>query len=153
MKHAFYLNKSNIHLSIKGFHQTRIQSPIAHMLIEFSKIGEKERTWIASWVLKWGNMISSIIGAKQSYALQWGLMSINHQTNTPFKLILKMMSRMLDPPPRSKLLLHELILWIPLFGIMKFVHACWKTMKIPKKMHAIKKFGNKSLLETRIFIT
>ena len=32
------------------------------------------------------------------------------------------------PPPRSKLILHESIQWIPLFGIMKFVHA-WENQE------------------------
>ena len=32
-------------------------------------------------------------------------------------------------PSSPKLLLHELVQWIPLFGTMKFVHACWKKGK------------------------
>ena len=32
-------------------------------------------------------------------------------------------------PSSPKLLLHELVQWIPLFGTMKFVHACWKSNK------------------------
>ena len=70
-------------------------------------------------------MISSIIGAKQSYVLQWGSMLINHQANTPFESISEMMSRMLDPPPKSKLLCtnrfnqsHYLELW-SLFVLVK----------------------------------
>ena len=36
---------------------------------------------------------------------------------------------MLGLPPKPKLLLHELILWVSLLGIMKFIHFCWKLGK------------------------
>ena len=68
-------------------------------------------------------------------------MLINHQANTPFESISEMMSRMLDPPPRSKLLLHELIQLVPLFGIMKFIRAC---QKLRKKESLLKMKENKS---------
>ena len=33
------------------------------------------------------------------------------------------------PSPKPWLILHELVQWIPLFGIMNFVHACEKSRK------------------------
>ena len=54
-----------------------------------------------------------------------------------------MMSRMLDPPPKSKLLLHESIQSVSLFGTMKFIHAC---QKLRKKESLLKMKENKSWL-------
>ena len=47
--------------------------------------------------------------------------SIRYQTNNIEENIMDV-----GPPPKPWLILHELILWIPLFGIMKFIHACLK---------------------------
>ena len=72
-----------------------------------------------------GNMVSSTINTKQIHVYhQEESKSINHQTIISLESISKTMSRMLDPPPRSKLPLHELVELVPLFGTMRIVHAC-----------------------------
>ena len=79
------------------------------------------------------NKVSSTINIKQIHVYHpKESKSINHQIIISLESISKTMSRMLDPPPSSKLLLHELVQWIPLLGTMKFVHACWKSKKIKK---------------------
>ena len=62
----------------------------------------------------------------QAY-LQEESKSIKYQTIT-FKINISEDIKNVGPPPKSILLLHELIQWIPLFGIMKFVHA-WENQE------------------------
>ena len=45
--------------------------------------------------------------------------SIKYQANNIEENIINV-----RPPPKPKLILHELIPCIPLFGTMKFIHAC-----------------------------
>ena len=72
-----------------------------------------------------GNKVSSIINIKQIQAYcQEESKSIKYQIISSFESISEKISRMLDPPPRSKLLLYELIQLVPSFGTMKFIHAC-----------------------------
>ena len=73
--------------------------------------------------------VSPITNIKQIQAyLQEESKSIKYQTIT-FKINISEDIKNVGPPPKSILLLHELIQWIPLFGIMKSVHACWKSRK------------------------
>ena len=47
-QHVFYPSKSSILLGIQGLYQAWVQSSIVYVFIEFLKISEKERTWIAN---------------------------------------------------------------------------------------------------------
>ena len=47
--------------------------------------------------------------------------SIKYQANNIEKNI-----ENVGPPTKALIALHELVQWIPLFGIMKLVHACLK---------------------------
>ena len=103
------------------------------------------------------NKASSTINIKQIHVYHpEESKSINHQTIISLESISNRMSRMLDPPPSSKLLLHELAQWIPLFGTMKFVHACWKLRKLRKLVENNenayqKENGSKRLLKSGFY--
>ena len=68
------------------------------------------------------------------------LKSAKYRTIPSFESISEKISRMSDPPPRSKLLLQK-FQSIPLFG----------TMKIIKKMHARRKFWQQKFIENEDF--
>ena len=96
-----------------------------HVRRIFESEWERERAYLGSKLnASMENKVSSITSINNSHTYyREQLKSAKYRTIRSFESILEKISRMSDPPPRSKLLLHELIQSIPSFRTMKFVHA------------------------------
>ena len=106
-------------------------SMYVHRIWENECVCERERAYLGSKLnASMENKVSLITSINNFHIYhREQLKSAKYRTIPSFESISEKISRMSDHPPRSWLILHELILWIPLFGIMKFVHACRKSRK------------------------
>ena len=80
-----------------------------------------ECTWVVNWLLHGKQRLVNehriVSCMSQSKSIKHDNQSINEKITH------------VRPPPKPNLFLHKLISWIPLFEIMKFIRAYFKTFK------------------------